>query len=96
MWNVGAGFIKAGGPYRDLYDERKAIEMVKCEAIAADPEHAGPYTRKGRKYSPKLHAHNRAQRYIEKRFLRELWRAWRAEVGHGTSDIQRLFASSAN
>lgn len=26
---------------------------------------------------PKAHAHNRAKRYMEKRALRELWRAWR-------------------
>ncbi len=25
----------------------------------------------------KAHAHNRAQRYVEKRFLRDLWSAWR-------------------
>ena len=25
----------------------------------------------------KMHAHNRAQRYVEKRFLRELWSVWR-------------------
>lgn len=28
----------------------------------------------------KGHAHNRAQRYIEKRLLRDLWRAWRREA----------------
>lgn len=28
------------------------------------------------KVETKAHAHNRAQRYIEKRFLRQLWRAW--------------------
>lgn len=86
MWNVGACFIKAGGPYRELYDARKEVEIVKCEAIAADPEQSRRFTTKTRKYAPKLHAHNRAQRYIEKRFLRELWRAWRAEVGQLDSD----------
>ncbi|BAU93373.1 hypothetical protein MPPM_4768 [Methylorubrum populi] len=31
----------------------------------------------------KAHAHNRAQRYVEKRFLRDLWSQWRkGEGGH--------------
>lgn len=29
----------------------------------------------------KMHAHRRAQRYMEKRLLRDLWRAWRAAAG---------------
>lgn len=28
--------------------------------------------------------HRRAQRYVEKRLLRDLWRAWRDQVDHGT------------
>ena len=28
----------------------------------------------------KAHAHNRAQRYVEKRFVRDLWIAWRAKA----------------
>lgn len=31
----------------------------------------------GRVETP-AHAHNRAKRYIEKRLIRDLWRAWRA------------------
>lgn len=62
MWNIGACFIKAKGPLKDLYDERKLLEAERVET--------------------KAHAHNRAQRYIEKRFLRELWSAWRS-VGSG-------------
>lgn len=30
---------------------------------------------------PKIKAHRRAQRYMEKRLLRDLWRAWRAPAG---------------
>lgn len=33
----------------------------------------------------KMHAHNKAQRYVEKRFARMLWQAWRAADGHATS-----------
>lgn len=74
MWNIGAGLIKAQvrkdpddeekrigtGEYGALYLERKAIEILRTK----DGE---PLT--------KAHAHNRAQRYIEKRLLRELWKA---------------------
>jgi len=76
LWNIGACVVKAGGPLKTIYDERKLLEMAKCEAIAADPEQRKLFA-KDSKYAPKLHAHNRAQRYIEKRFLRDLWREWR-------------------
>lgn len=56
-WNIGANLIKAGGDYKAVYDERKALELQRVET--------------------KGHAHNRARRYIEKRLLRDLWRAWR-------------------
>ena len=75
LWNVGCCIIKAGGPLKDLYDARKVKELVKCEAIAADPVQRALYTRGGR-YAPKLHAHNRARRYVEKRVLVLLWREW--------------------
>jgi len=57
MWTIGDCIIKAGGPLKDLYNERKAYEMPRVKT--------------------KMHAHNRAKRYIEKRLLRDLWRAWR-------------------
>ena len=44
--------------------------MATCEAIAADP------VQHGARYPPRAHAHNRAQRYVEKAFLVALWRAW--------------------
>jgi hypothetical protein len=28
----------------------------------------------------KIHAHRRAMRYVEKRLLRDLWRAWRQAI----------------
>lgn len=56
MWNIGACIIKAGGPLKQNYDARKAIEATRVET--------------------KAHAHNRAQRYVEKQFLRQLWRTW--------------------
>lgn len=82
------GEIKTpAGPLRVIYDEQKALCMAKLEArAAADPEHAKKYMKLDAdgepiKYSPKAHAHNMALRYVEKRALRDLWRAWRDAVG---------------
>jgi hypothetical protein len=57
MWTVGDCIIRAGGPLKELYNERKVYEAPRVKT--------------------KMHAHNRAKRYIEKRLLRDLWRAWR-------------------
>lgn len=74
MWNVGQSVFKAqsaridkdtgevlreAGPYRILYDKRKAYELERNPDIKP------------------IIAHNRSTRYLEKRLLRELWRAWR-------------------
>jgi len=83
MWTIGDCIIRAGGPLKDLYDERKAYELVKTQAIAADPELRKRYSGSD-KYAPLAHAHNRAKRYIEKRLLRDLWRAWRDAIGPST------------
>jgi hypothetical protein len=62
MWNFGDCQIKSRGAYRDLYDARKAEQN---EVTMPD------------KYKNKMHAHLSAQRYMEKRFLKELWGAWK-------------------
>jgi hypothetical protein len=59
MWNIGSCIIKAGGPLKDLYAERKEYELTKPETAS------------------KLHAHRKAQRYVEKRLLRDMWFEWR-------------------
>jgi len=61
MWNIGDCIVKAGGPLKELYNERKAYELPRVET--------------------KMHAHNRAKRYIEKRFLKMLWGEWRKVRG---------------
>ena len=44
----------------------------------------------------KAHAHNRAQRYVEKRFLRDLWSVWRKGGGdHEDSETQLSSVASA-
>ncbi len=47
-------------------DYKAVYDARKAYEVARDPEIA------------KLHAHRRAQRYMEKRLLRNLWQAWRA------------------
>jgi hypothetical protein len=64
MWTIGDCIIRAGGPLKELYNQRKEYEAPRVKT--------------------KMHAHNRAKRYIEKRLLRDLWRAWRD--GQSSSD----------
>lgn len=61
MWNIGDTLIK--GNRDGKY--RTAYLRRKEYEIAREPE------------MPKIKAHRRAQRYMEKRLLRDLWRAWR-------------------
>ncbi len=64
FWNIGSALLKAqgkdenAGPYRLIYDERKAYDRPRVETDG--------------------HAHNRAMRFMTKRLLKDLWRAWRA------------------
>ena len=60
---IGVSFVRCGGPYRDVYDERKA------HLVAMHP--AWPAKR----------AHLAAARATVKRFLADLWVAWREAIG---------------
>lgn len=62
MWNIGDALIKGN---RDGEYRTLYLERKEFER-ARDPE-----------MTP-IKAHRRAQRYMEKRLLRNLWRAWRA------------------
>ena len=87
VWNIGGGLMKAQirkdketkvrsalGPYGELYINRRAYLDVRD-------------TEKWKELSPKealKRSHAHAQRYIEKKFLRDLWNEWnRRCVGHG-------------
>lgn len=61
MWNVGDALIKGN---RDGVYRRLYLERKAFE-VARNPEMS------------LMQAHRRAQRYMEKRLLRDLWRAWR-------------------
>lgn len=73
MHVVGECILKAGGPYREVYDQRKAYETERTPEMS------------------KIHAHRRAMRYVEKRLLRDLWRAWR----QAKSNVETLHALPA-
>lgn len=60
VWAIGDCIIRAGGPHKPIYDERKKFELTRVDT--------------------KIHAHNRAKRYMEKIVLRDLWVAWRRPV----------------
>lgn len=77
------------GPYRIVYDTRKEYEEAKNAAgdyaeQAAKRLSEANFDKKTSAYKaysqgklPPLHIHARCQRYMEKRFLRKLWAAWR-------------------
>lgn len=108
-WNIGNGLIGGMGrgprlapgqdprtvdglsPYQILFVERCRYE---CER---DPSHRRPDVVKKDtgevKESFSKHAANRAKRYVEKRFLRDLYAAWRSSESHSRSDIHSCPAS---
>lgn len=78
IWVAGDALIKKSGPWYALYRERKAEECRKAEAAGLIVMPANHIPSDGRAHYRSLnHIHRRAQRYMEKRLLRDLWRAWR-------------------
>jgi hypothetical protein len=76
MWNIGDALIKGN---RD--GSYRTIYLArKAYEVARDPE------------MRPIHAHRRAQRYMEKKLLRHLWRAWNHEPA---GDGQQRVASMA-
>lgn len=79
MYVIGDTLLRQKNAYKDLYDARKLVEAQKAEAeglIVA----ASASIQKGDAalYRSLGHLHNRSCRYVQKRLLRDLWRAWRA------------------
>lgn len=73
MWNIGDALIKGN---RDGEYRTLYLDRKEFER-ARDPE-----------MTP-IKAHRRAQRYMEKRLLRNLWRAWRA-ASESQDTVQRV------
>lgn len=73
-WKYAESMFKAKNAYTTLYRSRREYEA------ANHPEFdTGKTNAKGGKQLTK-HCDNRARRYAEKRFLRDLWRAWQAAI----------------
>lgn len=77
MWNIGDALVKAHGPYREVYLARKEYERTTAEAagLIVAPSAKIPAKRQS-EFISDGHIHRRAQRYMEKRLLRDLWQAW--------------------
>lgn len=91
VWNIGDSLFRANGPYSDLCRERKEYEREKAaaEGLTVCPAAKIPANKKDQ-YRSDGHVHNRAKRYMEKRLIRDLWRAWRdAGEGHSGSENQQ-------
>jgi hypothetical protein len=75
---IGDVLVKVGDHYRAVYLARKDYERQRAEAAGLT---IVPFAKipKGRAadFMSDGHVHKRAQRYMEKRLLRDLWQAWR-------------------
>ena len=81
MHIIGDNFVRAGGPYKELYNARKEFERTKPPCGKSLKNAKGEPIGEckdadGANCCKAGHIHNRALRYIEKRLLRELWRTW--------------------
>lgn len=78
MHVIGDTLLRAGGEYASLYRERKQFEIEKAELLGLEvcPAARIPKNNAALFISDGL-IHKRSLRYIEKRLLRDLWRAWR-------------------
>ncbi len=70
MFVIGDTLIRAKGEYKAIYDARKPLEAAKLD-------------KEGKPVRP-IVAHKRAKRYMEKRLLREFWKAWRRVYGESS------------
>lgn len=80
-FNIGAGIVRMGhGPYRAVYDVKKAEYLLrertgpsKCPFGQTHKDRGGALMKCGL-----AHLEQAARRYATKRYLRDLWVAWRA------------------
>lgn len=82
---IGSNFLRLGGPYREMYDTRKAYEQTKPACNKPLKNKQGKII--GYCKAPDAdcckagHIHNRALRYVEKQLLKDLWRKWNEGAG---------------
>lgn len=78
IWQMGDSMVKCDGPYRKVYLVRKEYEREQAalRGLTVAPSAKIPKARAD-EFISDGHVHRRAQRYMEKMFLRDLWAAWR-------------------
>lgn len=98
MFVIGDNIVKAGKGYlNELYYSRKERELEKAKEegrkVLPSPQISALIKKGADKegFRSEGHIHLRAKRYVEKRFLRDLWRAWR---GHHQIDTHLGAAST--
>lgn len=85
IWTIGDSMAKTGGPYKELINYRKEVEVEKAESkgLTVLPSANIPSQFRGNNYPNqntyinKGHIHNRAKRYAEKQLLKHLWQEWK-------------------
>ncbi|MCW5695807.1 MAG: hypothetical protein KIS96_03620 [Bauldia sp.] len=84
---IGDVLVKTAGPYREIYLHRKEFEKAKALAAGLKivPSAKVPKGR-GDEYMTDGHIHRRAQRYMEKALVRDLWVAWRRAIAPSTAE----------
>ena len=84
-YQLGDCFVRAGGPYRELYDCYKARDRAVHPDPVTKTDKSGKLmkTREGKAWKMYTdgHIHARARRYAVKIFLSHLWQAWRELEG---------------
>lgn len=95
MFVIGDVLVKQGEHYRQVYLDRKQYEraMAVSNGLIVAPAAKIPEKRK-HEFISDGHIHRRAQRYMEKRLLRDLWKAWRETAMCGLPQGHRSNASS--
>lgn len=85
MYVIGDVLVKQGDEYRQIYLDRKVYERERAEknGLQVVPSAKIP-TKEKEQYMSEGHVHNRAQRYMEKRLLKDLWQHWN---GNGHVDL---------
>ena len=81
MYVIGDVLVKVNGRdgrYRGYYDSRKKREHAKAreEGLTIAPSAKIPAKRRS-EFRSEIVVHRRAQRYMEQRLIRDLWRVWR-------------------
>lgn len=81
LFQIANPFIQGRGePYRSIYDRRKAYEVEKAETAGKQVLPAARIKKLDGQNSGVIsegYIHNRAHRYMQKRFVRHFYQAWR-------------------